>query len=170
LVRDEIRRLDHILEDFLQFARPTQYTPKPVDLEALLQRVKALYATDAENRGIRLESKWGKLPRIQGDEGRLQQVLVNLTLNALDATPRGGRVGLSCVLDSDAIVVHVQDSGPGIAPDLRDRIFEPFFTTKAAGSGLGLPIVHAIITQHGGSITVENAPEGGARFVIRLPA
>jgi signal transduction histidine kinase len=67
------------------------------------------------------------------------------------------------------VAIHVDDSGRGVPVDVRDRIFEPFFTTKAQGSGLGLSIVHAIVTQHGGTITVEEAPDGGARFTLRLP-
>ena len=67
------------------------------------------------------------------------------------------------------VEILVDDSGPGVPPEIRERIFEPFFTTKAEGSGLGLPIVHAIVTQHGGTIGVEEAPEGGARFALRIP-
>jgi signal transduction histidine kinase len=71
--------------------------------------------------------------------------------------------------DAGAVAVTIDDSGPGVKSEARDRIFEPFFTTKPEGSGLGLSIVHAIVTQHGGTIAVETAPEGGARFVLRLP-
>jgi signal transduction histidine kinase len=89
--------------------------------------------------------------------------------------PPGGRVEVTCLLeggDEDQprrVAIHVDDSGPGVSAAVRDRIFEPFFTTKASGSGLGLSIVHAIVAQHGGSISVEEAPAGGARFAIRLP-
>jgi signal transduction histidine kinase len=84
-------------------------------------------------------------------------------------------VEVSCLLEEGEegqprrIAIHVDDTGPGVAESVRDRIFEPFFTTKASGSGLGLSIVHAIVAQHGGTITVEEAPSGGARFSIRLP-
>ena len=103
-----------------------------------------------------------------GEEERLRQVLINLTLNALDATPSGGEVRLSAGEDSRGIWVTVDDTGPGVPTAVRDRIFEPFFTTKAQGSGLGLSIVHAIVTQHGGTLEVGEAPGGGARFVLRL--
>jgi len=71
--------------------------------------------------------------------------------------------------DAAEVAIFVDDSGPGVPPELRDRLFEPFFTTKAQGSGLGLSIVHSIMTQHRGTITIEDAPGGGARFVLRLP-
>jgi two-component system sensor histidine kinase HydH len=105
-------------------------------------------------------------------------VLVNLTLNAIEATPDGGRVTVRCGPEAaDArtgeggpgVGVVIDDTGPGVPAAARDRIFEPFFTTKAKGSGLGLSIVHAIVSQHGGTIAVEEAPSGGARFLLRLP-
>jgi two-component system sensor histidine kinase HydH len=169
LVRDEIRRLDHILEDFLQFARPREFVPKPVDLEALLGSVLDLLATDAERRGVQVERAFAGLPPVAGDEGRLRQVAMNITLNALEASAGGGRIRLEATDDDDGTVtVTFDDSGAGVPAELRDRIFEPFFTTKATGTGLGLPIVHAIVTQHGGTLRVETSPLGGARFVLGL--
>jgi len=170
LVRDEIRRLDHILEDFLQFARPREFVAKAVEVEPVLTRVLDLLQGEAERRGVRLERALETVPRVAGDEERLRQVVMNLALNAMEAVPAGGVVRVSCRPGTDGLVdILVDDSGHGVPPDLRDRIFEPFFTTKAQGSGLGLPIVHAIVTQHGGIIEVEDSPEGGARFVLRLP-
>jgi len=114
---------------------------------------------------------------VRGDEERLRQVLVNLCLNALEAVGPGGRVCVSCSARAQErldgtdpwVEVLVEDDGPGIPESDRDRIFEPFFTTKAKGSGLGLSIVHAIVTQHGGTIQAEDRPGGGARIVLRLP-
>jgi two-component system, NtrC family, sensor histidine kinase HydH len=178
LVKDEIRRLDHILEDFLQFARPREFVPQPVDLVPVVARVLDLLGGDAERRGVRLERDLDPVPAVAGDEERIRQVLVNLCLNALEAIPPGGLVRVSCrpgepVPDHpDAppmVDVFVDDDGPGVPPDQRDRIFEPFFTSKAKGSGLGLSIVHAIVTQHGGTIRVDASPEGGARFALGLP-
>jgi signal transduction histidine kinase len=180
LVKDEIRRLDHILEDFLQFARPRVFVPRTVDLCEVVSRVLDLLAGEAERRAIRLERELppaGGTP-VAGEEERLRQVLVNLTLNAIEATPDGGLVRVRCLAlapdpslgERDPMVaVSIDDSGPGVPAALRDRIFEPFFTTKARGSGLGLSIVHAIVLQHGGTISVGEAPGGGARFLLRLP-
>jgi signal transduction histidine kinase len=170
LVRDEIRRLDHILEDFLQFARPRDFSPSLVELDPLLRRVVDLLGGQAEARKVRLELVGpGVSSRVPGEEERLRQVLINLALNALDATPPGGEVRIAAGEDERGVWVTVDDTGPGIPVALRDRIFEPFFTTKAQGSGLGLSIVHSIVTQHGGSLEVGDAPGGGARFLLRLP-
>ncbi len=171
LVRDEIRRLDHILEDFLQFARPREFVPKTVEVVPVLTEVLDFLQGETERRAVRVERAFESVPPVAGDEERLRQVVMNLTLNALEAVPGGGWLRVSCRLgDAPGMVeILVDDGGAGIPPEMRDRIFEPFFTTKAKGSGLGLPIVHAIVTQHGGTIAVEEAPEGGARFVLRLP-
>jgi two-component system, NtrC family, sensor histidine kinase HydH len=172
LVRDEIRRLDHILEDFLQFARPREFVPRPVEVGVVLTKVLDLLEGEAERRGIALEREFEPVPAVAGDEERLRQVVMNLALNALDATPRQGTVRVSCRVEEDEareVAIYVDDTGKGIPAEVRDRIFEPFFTTKAQGSGLGLSIVHAIVTQHGGSISVEDAPASGARFALRLP-
>jgi len=172
VVRDEIRRLDHILEDFLQFARPREFRPRPVDVVTVLDKVLDLLQGEIERRGLVLERRYEPVPHVAGDEERLRQVVMNLALNAIDALGRGGTMTVSCRLeepDAREVAIHVDDSGPGVPTEARDRIFEPFFTTKAQGSGLGLPIVHAIVTQHGGSVTVEESPGGGARFTLKLP-
>jgi two-component system, NtrC family, sensor histidine kinase HydH len=178
LVKDEIRRLDHILEDFLQFARPREFVARPVDIVPVVTKVLDLLGGEAERRGVRLERDLESVPPIAGDEERLRQVLVNLALNAIEAVAGGGLVRVACRLDPPAseptgagspVAIFVDDDGAGVPPESRERIFEPFFTTKAEGSGLGLSIVHAIVTQHGGRIRVEESPDGGARFALRLP-
>lgn len=172
LVRDEIRRLDHILEDFLSFARPREFRPAEVELTALFGRVEALMGGAAEQKHVTLTCSPGRVRAVRGDEERLRQVFINLVLNAVDATPKGGRVRVSAEPHGPEVLIAVDDTGPGVPRELRQRLFEPFFTTKASGSGLGLPIVHAIVLQHGGSIEVEDAPGdmGGARFSVRLPS
>ena len=181
LVKDEIRRLDHILEDFLQFARPREFVPRPVELCLVVARVLDLLAGEAERRSIGLVREVSGAPgstRVAGEEERLRQVLVNLTLNAIEATPDGGTVRVRCGPEAadpapgapgPGVCVLIDDSGPGVPAAARDRIFEPFFTSKAKGSGLGLSIVHAIVAQHGGTVEVDDAPGGGARFILRLP-
>jgi signal transduction histidine kinase len=169
LVRDEIRRLEHILQDFLQFARPVQLALKPLALGPLLQKVLAFIATDAQRRTVRLDSELSDVSTVMGDADQLRQVFMNLLLNAFDAVPENGRVRLFTETQPSSVLVHVDDDGPGVPDDQRDRIFEPFFTTKSKGSGLGLPITHAIVSQHGGALTVGTSAWGGARFTVGLP-
>ena len=172
LVRDEIRRLDHILEDFLQFARPREFHPRAIQVPTVLTKVLDLLEGEAERRHVNLARNFDDVPPVLGDEERLRQVVMNLALNALDAAGAGGTVRVSCGLDEREpaeVAIHVDDTGRGVPQEVRDRIFEPFFTTKAQGSGLGLSIVHAIVTQHGGTISIDDAPEGGARFTLTLP-
>jgi two-component system, NtrC family, sensor histidine kinase HydH len=171
LVRDEIRRLDHILEDFLQFARPREFQPNAVDVGALLARVQSLLSGQAEQRGVALEVE--PVPpgagAVRGDEERLRQVLLNLALNALEAAPQGGRVRFGAWRDADDVTLHVDDSGPGIPADVAARLFEPFFTTKAQGTGLGLAVVKRILDEHHGEIAVDSSPGHGTTFTFRLP-
>ncbi|HVP68892.1 MAG TPA: ATP-binding protein [Anaeromyxobacteraceae bacterium] len=171
LVRDEIRRLDHILEDFLQFARPREFRPHKMLVVPVLDRVLDLIEGPAHERAVRVIRAYSPVPPVAGDEERLRQVVMNLALNALEAVPDGGWLRVVCqpAEDPDSVEILVDDCGPGVPAEIRDRVFEPFFTTKAKGSGLGLPIVHAIVAQHGGTISVEDAPEGGARFALRIP-
>ncbi len=179
LVRDEIKRLNQVLEDFLALARPRELAPAELDLRAVIERVLEFLLGELDRRGLTLERELpDKLPPIAGEEGKLRQVIVNLLLNAFDATPRGGKVRISARLtgagsdvpgDLGRVALVVEDSGPGIPVAAREKIFEPFFTTKAKGSGLGLSIVHGVVSQHGGSISVGASQLGGARFVIELP-
>jgi signal transduction histidine kinase len=103
------------------------------------------------------------------DTGRLQQVILNVCLNGIEAMEDGGTLTVGVSTEGREAVITIDDTGPGIPDDLRQRLFEPFFTTKATGSGLGLPIAHAIVEQHGGSITVRKREDAGTRFEIRLP-
>jgi signal transduction histidine kinase len=95
---------------------------------------------------------------------------MNLLLNALQAAPAGGWVRVEASDDGERVELAIEDSGPGIPDELRRRVFEPFFTTKAGGSGLGLPLVHSIVEQHGGAIALGRGEGGGARFTITLPS
>jgi two-component system sensor histidine kinase HydH len=171
LVQDEIRRLDHLLEDFLQFARPHELAREPVDLGTLVQRVAELLVTDAEQRGITLTLHLEAGLRVRGDEGRLREVVMNLVLNALDASPTGGEVRLSTrTVSPQQFEFRVEDGGQGVKPELREQIFQPFFTTKPQGSGLGLAIVQTIVMHHGGSVRLDASELGGACFRVQLPA
>ncbi len=110
------------------------------------------------------------LPAVFADSGGLQQILMNFCVNARDAMEGRGRLVIRTARDNGSVVLHVQDSGPGIPPGIRAHIFEPFFTTKEErGTGLGLSVVYGLVKNYGGTVTAGNAPGGGARFSVRLP-
>lgn len=168
LVRDEIRRLDHLLEDFLQFARPREFARSPVDLCEVVGRVLDLISSDGRLRKVKFERAIEPVPAVGGDAVRLQQVVMNLVLNAMEALPDGGRVRVSLRKVDREVELAIEDDGPGVPESIRERVFEPFFTTKASGTGLGLPIVRSIMTHHGGTIVIESGALGGARIRVRL--
>ncbi len=168
LVRNEIRRLDRLLEDFLQFSRPRELKSERVELPTLISNIVELLEKNAETSKITLVKRLAAHAAVNGDDARLRQAVMNLALNAIQASP-GGTVTFGVEPSINQVQLTVDDTGPGVPRELRDRIFEPFFTTKSGGTGLGLPLVHSIVTQHGGSITVADSPAGGARFTVTLP-
>ena len=169
LVQSEIKRLAVFLDEFLQFARPREIARANVDVAHLVREVIGLLRPQAAAAQLSLDAELAPLPPLSADEPKLRQCLVNLVLNAIQATPPGGAVRGVGGVEESAVCLCVDDSGPGVPESVRSRIFEPFFTTKDAGSGLGLPLVHSIVQQHGGTVAVDTAPEGGARFHVRLP-
>jgi len=169
LVQQELRRLSGVLEDFLAFARPLAFTPRPVDLAAVMTTVARLFAAQVEQAALRLELDLEDGCTVSGDAGLLQQAAMNLVLNAIQATAAGGWVRIEVHRQLPEVVLCVEDSGSGISPEVRSHLFEPFYTTKERGSGLGLPQVHSVVAQHVGTIAVEEGRVGGARFVIKLP-
>lgn len=169
IIKDEVARLNRIVQELLGFASPRELFKVPVDLAPLLGHVADFLTPQAEASGVHLVRRWNSLPTVVGDEGPLKQAIVNLVLNAIQATDPAGTVCIEAIRREHEVLVSVEDTGSGIAAEIRSRIFEPFFTTKPGGSGLGLPVVQSIVERHGGTISVERAQDGGARFVIRLP-
>jgi signal transduction histidine kinase len=109
------------------------------------------------------------LPALVGDPPQLKQALINLVLNAIQATPPGGAVQVTAAAETEGLRIVVIDSGSGIAPDMLERIFDPYFTTKPQGTGLGLPIALRIIAAHGGTLNVSSTPGEGTTVEVRLP-
>ena len=170
LVGGEVRRLNNLVEEFLELARPTVLQPVPIRVGDLLDEVVALVDPQAHRTGVRVERRVPvDLPPLTADRDRLKQVLLNLALNAVEAMPHGGILRLEAAGTPRTLTLDVIDSGPGIPPETRSRIFEPYYTTKVKGLGLGLAIARRLVEAHGGTIEVEPAAERGSRFRITLP-
>ena len=170
-IASQAYRARDITKRLLTLARRDPIPPARVELQPLLAELERVTGHQLEKRGLRLHVERAEDLAVMGDSGELLQALVNLVLNARDASPAGGVVRVSCAREGDAVLLDVDDQGLGVPPDLVERIFEPFFTTKAAGegTGLGLSLVAAIVEGHRGSISVGSAPGGGARFRVRIP-
>jgi two-component system sensor histidine kinase HydH len=170
LIQGEVRRLNAIVEDFLSLARPLSLKVEPLAVAALVNEVLGLVESEARAAGVTVERDIpGDLPPLPADRGRIVQVMLNLLLNAVQAMPGGGWLGLAANASGDWLTISVTDTGPGIAPDVLPRLFEPYVTTKAKGMGLGLAIARRITEAHGGRIEAGNRPEGGSRFEVILP-
>jgi PAS domain S-box-containing protein len=166
-------KIERIVRSVMEFARPEPLRLEFIDVcEAVHEAVRVSAAT-VRKRGVRLEEmSCGNLPRCRADVRLLEQVLLNLITNAVQAMERWAgekRIEIGCAAEDGHIRITVADSGPGVPPHLRHRIFEPFFTTKKEGTGIGLSISHKIVSDHGGFLTVGTSKWGGALFTIGIP-
>jgi two-component system, NtrC family, nitrogen regulation sensor histidine kinase NtrY len=167
-VLSEVERITTIVNEFTRFARLPPPTPAPHDLVAAVKQVVGLH----DSEPVRVELIAHATPTVTADRDQMIQVITNLVQNAVDACGQGPapRVTVEvALLDPDHVRISVEDNGPGIAPEMRDRLFEPYATTKEKGTGLGLAIVHRIVVEHGGEIVHRAPAGGGARFEITLP-
>ncbi len=172
VIEQEIGRMEERLNAFLDFARPARPRWRLVDLVETTAQTLALMQGRASKQRVDLKFHSPAAPvLVEADAEQIGRVLINLGLNALDAMPRGGRLDVELEQEPDGSVeLTVNDTGPGVDPKHLLRLFEPFFTSKEAGLGLGLPISQRIARDHGGSLHAVNRPEGGAAFILRLPA
>ncbi len=161
-----------IIKKLLLFARQTPTFKGPVNLNQVIVGAIDLFKHHFEKEGIELAcALCPEMPLLAGDAGQLTQVLVNLVVNAVQAMPDGGRLLVRTQVRDGHVVCIVEDTGMGMTEEVQNRLFLPFFTTKEVnqGTGLGLPVVHGIVTAHGGTIEVASAPGAGTTFTIRLP-
>lgn len=170
IVGDEIGRLNRLLTEFLELARPRSILREPVHVSRLVEDVLDLEAETARARNVTIHREVAAEGVVAiGDREKLKQVVLNLVVNALEAMKDGGRLLARVSGEGDRVVVVLEDDGPGIADEHRATVFDPFFTTKEAGTGLGLSIVRKIVDQHAGTITLESLPERGTRVVVTIP-
>jgi PAS domain S-box-containing protein len=169
LVQNEIERLSQLVQEFLDFARPSLLHLEDTDLYDVVSRVVELerHAASEHNVAIHLSSAAGSM-LVTADRAKVQQVVLNLVRNAIEAVGEDGEVFVDVEYDGHRGLVRVRDTGPGVAEEVMSHIFEPFFSTKAKGTGLGMAICHSLVTQHGGTIRVES-DAGGATFMVAFP-
>ena len=170
IIKKECLRLNRLLSDLLDFARPRQPQVLPTRVEGILRSVAKLASSSAERSNIALEIVIpDPLPEVRVDPQQLRQVILNLTLNAIQSMSSGGTVTLAARQEDASIVLSVSDEGQGISEDDLGHIFDPFFSTKKGGTGLGLSVAHQIVSQHGGTISVERNRSKGMTFTVALP-
>jgi signal transduction histidine kinase len=167
----EIDRLDKILAQLLGFVR--HRSPRKVRTDIVAVVAKAKSQADAKLKNIIFKTTYGVMQPIYADPDQIQQVLLNLFLNAADAMPDGGTLSVKAELQAEShgerMVIRVDDEGVGIPPELREKVFESFYTTKPTGTGLGLSVCYRIVSDHGGSIDVEGRESKGTSILITLP-
>ncbi len=169
-IDSEVRRIQRVTEDYLQFARLPKLHHDMVSLNEILSQGVAFMQSLFEATGVTVETGLDpSVPSIHADEGQLWQAILNLIRNALEAMPKGGALTIRTSFEKSTIVLTVADTGKGMTEHEREQIFKPFFSTKVGGTGLGLPLTQQIITEHGGRVQCESVQDRGTTFVIELP-
>jgi signal transduction histidine kinase len=170
-LREEINRLNNIVEEFLSLARRGRLDQRPVAVSSLLEKTAALFQAAAQAKGVQLQVQVAAAcPPVFVDEQKIQQVLVNIVKNGLEAIAGPGRLQLAAAPAApDRIRLTITDTGKGMAPEELAHIFDPYYTTKERGLGLGLALAYEIIRAHGGEIAVQSQPEAGTTVTILLP-
>ncbi len=170
VIRAESERIERLVQQLLNYARSEEAERQPLELSSLVGEVAALMEPYATQSGVNIavESE-GEPVRVDGNREKLRQGLINLTLNAIQSMPGGGRLRLTVARREGAACIEVCDQGEGIPPAARPHIFDPFFSTRDGGTGLGLAIVQRIVADHGGRIEVDSAVGCGTTFRLWLP-
>ncbi len=170
IIEEEVMRLNDMTTSFLGFSKPAPLRLKTCDLNAIVKSTVALIRQEATDRNIEVIVLVDEhIPPVQCDYARMKQALLNLLINAMDASREGDAITITTEASGAVLKISVQDTGKGIPPEDVEKIFKPFYTTKTRGSGLGLAIVDRIAKEHGGRIEVDSEPERGATFTMELP-
>jgi PAS domain S-box-containing protein len=170
VLKAEVRRLSGVLESFRNFASLERLSVRPTDVGAMLESVRRLMDPQAALQQVRLAVSipGRQLPTVLLDSEKIEQAVLNLVVNALEAMPGGGSLTLSAAVTDGRLQIEVEDTGQGIPPEIQSHIFGPYFTTKTRGSGMGLALVEKLVRQHGGRVDFGTGPEGTS-FRITLP-
>ncbi|MBI2104394.1 MAG: MCP four helix bundle domain-containing protein [Candidatus Omnitrophica bacterium] len=171
VIRQEIERLERMVQNFLDLARLPEPCLRPLAVSDVITRAVGVLKPTLDHQSIQVVTHVPEgLPFVQGDAEQLEQVLLNLLLNAVQAMPEGGVIDIGTSWAEGLLEVSVSDTGPGVPKASRANLFEPFFTTKANGIGLGLSLAKKVVEQHRGSIALKDRPGAGTTVAIRLPA
>ncbi len=166
----EVARLNKVITDFLNYARPALPNLIDTDIDQLIRETVIMLSPQAGKKGVTIKTESAKnLPRIKADPSQLKQAFINLILNSLEATESNGQVLISTLLDKNKVMVKFRDTGKGMSEETKDKIFTPFFSTKENGAGLGLGIVERIVQNHKGEIKVESYLGKGTVFTLIFP-
>jgi signal transduction histidine kinase len=169
----ELRRVTDLITDLLALGKSAATERRSVDIGPIVEPIARLMDSTARKRGVEIAAHvQAGVPAVRADPDQIKQIILNLVLNAIDASPEGGRVMLGLRtprMGNDRVILEVRDEGPGIAPEKLKTIFHPFFTTKETGTGLGLALVHQMVVEHGGEIVVESELGRGSVFRVTLP-
>ena len=170
VIIEETRRLEYMVKEMLDFSRPLELRRSMVDINQVVSQSLAIIADTAQKRRVKVQIYSSQdLSLISFDPPRMKQVLINLLMNAIEASPVGGTVSVHKYQKRRKLIIDVSDSGCGIPIDKKEEIFFPFFTTKEDGTGLGLPIAKKIVEAHGGCLEVLENPERGVTFRVIIP-
>ena len=169
IIVSEVDRLNRVVNQFLQYARPAPVRRAPCRLSEILDGCLELLAPVAARRSVALAKLYaGDDPEVPGDPDQLRQVFINLILNSIEAVPDGGRVEVGIESTGHSVSGFVRDNGPGIPGEKRRTVFEPFVTTKEGGTGLGLAVAQRIVNEHGGTLTLESGSGTGTTARVTL--
>ena len=170
IIHKEIQRLNRLLTNLLDFARPRKPEFQAVEPARLIDTIISLVGHSAQQKGVTLcKDVPTSVPPFECDTEQMKQVILNLAINAVQAMAEPGEVVLSAHQRDSSVMICVCDQGPGVDEENMEKIFNPFFTTKEAGTGLGLSVVYQIVTQHGGIVKAERNPGGGMTFSLVIP-
>jgi len=170
IVSMETEKINDIVQQLLDFSKPKPLHLEEVHLHDIIDGTLHLLSKDLINRRVDMQRSYdNELSKIYGDRTQLEQVFLNIFLNAIEAMVNGGNLGVATQRTNKWFTVKISDTGVGISRDQLHRVFDPFFSTKTNGTGLGLSIVHGIIKKHGGSVEIESVVGKGSTFIIKLP-
>ena len=168
--RNEVERLDSIINQFLKALRPAKLRLEPTQLRNILEETLSFMQHEIRDRNVQVICEWDEhLPMINADPAQLKQAFYNIIRNAVQAMPGGGELKIQCAEGNQSVVMRISDTGSGISPENMPKLFQPYFSTKESGNGIGLMVVERVFREHGAKLSIESAGGNGTSFIITFP-